>query len=65
MIKNMEKISNKAKIKDDSLRFFGVYDRNGNILSVHKTKNKATRAKNGLVKYTGNTDYFTDYVLVN
>lgn len=47
----------------ENTRLFGVYDRNGNISTVHKTKKKAIIVKNRMVKYTGNNDYFVDFVI--
>lgn len=59
----MEKIKAK-KTKDTSFTLFGVYTRNGELLSVHKTKHKASRVKNRHNKLN-NTECFVDKVIVN
>lgn len=69
-IKDMknEKISTESShdtLADVSTRLFGVYDRNGNISTVHKTKNKATIVKNRLIDYIGDDSYFVDFVIVH
>jgi len=52
------------KVIDNSLRFFGIYDINGNILSVHKTKHKASRVNNRN-QLLNKTENFVDVVIVN
>jgi len=62
---SFEKVKSNEVLAYVSTRLFGVYDSNGNISTVHRTKNKATIVKNRLVKHTGDNDYFVDEVIVH
>jgi hypothetical protein len=59
-----KQVKSKKGLEDNDSRMFGVYDRNGNICSIHKTQQTATRVKNKMVQYTEDTAYFVDFVIV-